>query len=314
MKNAKFKPYQKPLLFDHSGLFDDLLSLSTLLTISEYQLIGVTLIDGNCCSQPSIEATLRILALFCRYDVELAVGKTSTPNPFPYEWRNKCEPINAIKLLAKQNIEAAKVAEANAEDFIAQKILEQDQKTTLVLTGPAVNVSKAIQKYPAIIDKIEKIIWVAGAFLTDGDVIAPDHDGSAEWNIYCDPAASTTLLQSGIPIYMFPLDVSKQLIIDNYLIYHFEKNKKFKLSKLAFKILEPEYDLLAKNYIKSVVAPIYLLNPDVFQFESKSIAVEQRGTSMGNIYRTSLGSRVKQAFFIDEEACADVLIKQFKQF
>lgn len=314
MKKIEINTYQKPLLFDYNGFFDDFLALTTLLTLSEYRLVGLTIVKGDCCVDPVIDATLRILKLFCRNDIQIAVGESALINPFPFELRNKCLQISSIKKLAGQKIDNSQLETTEAAQFIAQKINEQTEKTTVVVSGPAVNIANAIEQFPHIVEKIEKVIWVAGAFLADGDVVAPDHDGSAEWNIFCHPAASQVLLKSNVPVYMIPLDITHQLPIDNYLIYHLDKNKKKTLSKIGLKILQPEFDPRASNYMNSVVAPVYLGDPDIFNFETKSIAIEQRGTSMGNIYRTSLGNRIKQANFVEAETFYDFLIKQLKQF
>ena len=278
MKKIEINTYQKPLLFDYNGFFDDFLALTTLLTLSEYRLVGLTIVKGDCCVDPVIDATLRILKLFCRNDIQIAVGESALINPFPFELRNKCLQISSIKKLAGQKIDNSQLETTEAAQFIAQKINEQTEKTTVVVSGPAVNIANAIEQFPHIVEKIEKVIWVAGAFLADGDVVAPDHDGSAEWNIFCHPAASQVLLKSNVPVYMIPLDITHQLPIDNYLVYHLDKNKKKTLSKIGLKILQPEFDPRASNYMNSVVAPVYLGDPDIFNFETKSIAIEQRGT------------------------------------
>lgn len=314
MKKIEVNTCQKPLLLDFNGLFDDLLALITILTLSEYRLVGVSIVKGNCCVDQVVDSTLRILKLFCRNDIQVAIGESTFVNPFPFELRNKCLQISSNKKLAKQKIDNSQLLATDAAQFIAQKIDEQTEKTTIIVSGPAVNIANAIEKYPHIVEKIEKVIWVAGAFLSDGNVIAPDHDGSAEWNIFCHPAASQLFLKSGVPVIMIPLDITHQLPIDNYLIYHLGKNKSKVLSKLALKILQPEFDPKGSNYMNSIVAPVYLGDPEIFNYETKSIAIEQRGTSMGNIYRTSLGSRIKQVNFVDAETFYDFIIKQLKQF
>jgi purine nucleosidase len=197
-----------------------------------------------------------------------------------------------------------------AADFTAQTILNTEPETIIIATGPAANLVSALEKFPETAEKIERILWVAGAFLTDGDVIAPDHDGSAEWNIFLHPHSAEKLLNFEIPKIIFPLDTVTQYPSDNYLMYHLENNKDKKLSALANTLLKPCFEKQKSCYLGSVMPTVYLGMPGLFQFESKSIKVELRGTSMGNIYRTSLGSRVKQASCIDEELFYDCLLAQ----
>jgi purine nucleosidase len=305
--------HRKPLLFDHRGSFDDFVALIALLTLKQYRLTGVTVLQGQKCTSSAVEATLRILSYIDEHSIEVAFGETTVETQMPKEHCDKSKRINSIKLLAKQDTDFLNAEQQDAPGFIVRKILNEDEKTTLVMTGPADNVAQAIENNPEIVEKIERIIWVAGAFLSDGNVIAPDHDCSAEWNIYHNPITAATILKSGVPIFMFPLDVTQHLPVDNYLTYHLKKNKKKRFSKLAYKILEPEFDLRSNKMMASVVASVYLAYPNIFQFDSKSIAVEQRGTSKGNIYRTSLGSKVKHAIFVDDDKYYDLLIKLLKK-
>lgn len=314
MNQNLIEKFQKPILIDINGSIDDFVSLILLLTLPQYRIIGITINAGNSFLEEACDITLRILSLFCRHDIMVAKGDGETKNPLCEELCSKSKRLIDIKRLRKQTPNNNQLSKTEAIDFIEQKINDEKEKVKIVMTGSAVGLYKAIEKHPDIQNKIEKVIWVGGAFMTDGNVIAPDHDGSAEWNFFCNPEAAQNLLKIGIPIIMFPLDITNQLSIDNYLIYHLDRNKKKKLSKLALNILEPEYKAKKTASLKGVAAATFLAHPDYFQLESKTIGVEQRGTSMGNIFKTSLGSRIKHAFFIDEENCYEFIIEQFKQF
>lgn len=314
MNQNLFKSLQKPIMVDINGSIDDFVSLILLLSLPEYRIAGITINAGKSFLDEACDITLRILSLFCRHDIMVAKGNGETKNPLCEELCSKSIRLVDIKRLNKQTPNYNQVSKIEVTDFIAQKINEEKEKVKIVMTGPAVSLNNTIEKHPDIKDKIEKVIWAGGAFMTDGNVIAPDHDGSAEWNFYCNPEAAQNLLKTGIPIIIFPLDITNHLPIDNYLIYHLDQNKKKKLSKLVLKILEPEYEAKKSVSLKGVVAAIYLAHPDYFQFESKLIGVEQRGTSMGNIFKTSLGSKIKYASFIDDESCYEFIIEQFMQF
>lgn len=314
MEQKLTKLIQKPVFFDHNGTVDDFVALITLLTLDQFRLTGVSIINGNCCVDSAVEATLRILDLFCRHDIQLAKSIAEPANPFPDHTRMKSRRVNTLNILANQKANFSKLVNVEVPDFITQKLMAEDQKTTVILTGPPENLINAILNHPEIVEKIEKVIWVAGAFLNDGNVIAPDHDGSAEWNIFWNPAKASELIKTGVPITFLPLDVTQQLPIDNYLIYHLDKHKDKVLSQLVLSVLEPEYDSRTNSYMNSVAAPVFLAYPQLFQVDSKSINIELRGTSMGNIYRTSLGSRIKHVTFVDEEEFYEILIKQLKQF
>ena len=60
------------------------------------------------------------------------------------------------------------------------------RKTTLLFTGPLTDLARALYETPIIEDKIERLVWMGGTFLTAGNVHEPEHDGTAEWNSFWD--------------------------------------------------------------------------------------------------------------------------------
>jgi len=306
--------FQKPVFFDQDGSIDDCIALIVLLTFNNFRLTGISLTDGNCYIDSASETTLRILELFNRHDLQLSKSIFSGTHPFPDNWREKSNQIANLDLLKKSIPNFSKISNLEAADFTANCILNEQEKTTVILTGPASNLADAISKYPEIVQKIEKIIWVAGAFLTDGNVIAPDHDGSAEWNIYWDTVSASNLLKSGIPIYLFPLDVCHQVTIDMFLLFNLEGNKESILSQLCRQLIDFKDNNGQKKYFFDLLPVMYLQYPEIFQFDNTSINIEQRGTSMGNIFRSSLGSKIKYAKKVDDESFCELLLEQTSLF
>lgn len=304
---------QKPVFHDHDGSVDDFVALINLLTLPQYRLTGVSITNANCYAENAVESTLRILDLFCRKDVEVAISNEEPINGFPEEWRRNKEFVNSIDSLAKSKFDSSKINSKEAADFTAEKILAEEEKTIVILTGPASNLAKTIEKYPEVISKIDKILWMAGAFLVDGNVKSPDHDGSAEWNIFWNPNAASALLNSGIPIFLFPLDTCKQLPVDNYFMFHLKESEK-ELSHLVHQLFDPLYSTHKRYYMWDVSPTVYLGQPELFQFENTAIDVELRGTSRGNIYRTSKGYKVKYSKYVNDEGFYDFLLEQFQQF
>lgn len=304
---------QQPVFFDHDGSVDDFVALICLLTLDRYRLTGIAVTDGNCFIDAATESTLRILNLFCRYDIEVAQSKVQAANAFPDNWRGKSLFVNKLKSLPAKNPASAQLSQLEAHTFTAQKLLAEKGKTTIVLTGPASNLVKTFEKFPEAKNKVDKILWMAGAMLDDGNVKWPDHDGSAEWNIFWNPETASLLLESGVPVYLFPLDICRQLPVDNDLMYNLKYSRK-KLSRLVYQLFNPIYSAHSHYYMWDVLPVVYLGKPDLFQFESTAISVEKRGTSVGNIYRNTNGSKIWYAKYINDQGFYDYLLKQLRQF
>ena len=305
--------YQKPIFYDHDGSVDDFVALVNLLTLNQYRLTGISITNGNCYINTAVESTLRILDLFGRKEVVVAKSDEKAINKFPANWRRKNQFVNSIDYLANRQFDVSKISTKESADFMAEKILAEEEKTIILLTGPASNLVKTFEKYPEVKLKVEKVLWMAGAFLVDGNVKAPDHDGSAEWNIFWNPTAASKLLESGVPIFMFPLDSCRQLPVDNELMYHLKHSKKT-LCKLDYQLFEPTYGSHRHYYMWDVLPTVYLRKPNLFQFEDTAIEVEKRGTSLGNIYRSTGGKKVKYSRSVNDIGFYDLLLKQLSSF
>jgi len=242
------------------------------------------------------------------------VSDAKAVNVFPTKWREKGKLINNLDVIKDIAPDYSKVSKVEASEFTAQKILSLEEKSIIILTGPASNLSNTIEKYPEVKEKIAKIFWMAGAFLTNGNVIAPDHDGSAEWNIFWDPFSARKLLASELKITFFPLDVCDQVPVDNYLMYFLKKQSKFLLSRLVYQMLELHYNEHSKYYMWDVLPTIYLGFHEIAHLSNTSADIELRGTSLGNIFKTSKGAPIHWVSNIDDEKFYDSFLHQLKLF
>jgi purine nucleosidase len=314
MQKIQDSSVQKPVFLDMDGATDDLVSLITLMTLPSFRLSGVSITNGNCYSKNALESVLRIFSLFGRSDLEVAVSNAKAINPFPTKWRETGKLFNKLDEIKDIVPDYSKARKQEASEFTAQKIMASPEKSYIILTGPATNLINAIEKHPEIIDKIEKVFWMAGAFLSNGNVIAPDHDGSAEWNIFWDPVSARKLLVTELKIVLFPLDACYQVPVDNYLMYFLKKQSKYKLSRLVYSMLELTYNEHSKYFMWDVLPSISLGFPEVAHFSNTSIDIELRGTSLGNIFKTSKGSPIHFASWIDDEKFYDCFFHQLKLF
>ena len=82
---------------------------------------------------------------------------------------------------------------------------------TLLFNGPLTDLAKAIKYDKAIVNNIEKLVWMGGTFLEKGNVEEPEHDGTAEWNAFWDPEAVKTIFDTSIKIEMVALESTNQV-------------------------------------------------------------------------------------------------------
>lgn len=94
----------------------------------------------------------------------------------------------------------------HAVDFIIEAVMGSDEPVTLVPTGPLSNIAMAMRKEPRILDNIDEIVLMGGAY-QHGNVTP-----AAEFNIYADAEAAHVVFSCGRPVVMMGLDLTRQAL------------------------------------------------------------------------------------------------------
>ncbi len=94
----------------------------------------------------------------------------------------------------------------HAVDLLIELLLASDGEITLVPTGPLTNVATAMRRKPRILPRIRHISLMGGAWGLGNRTPA------AEFNILADPEAARIVFESGVPITMCGLELTRQVI------------------------------------------------------------------------------------------------------
>lgn len=110
-------------------------------------------------------------------------------------------------------------------NFIIRTLMESNDPITVVTTGPMTNLGMAIRMEPRIVEKIQRIVLMGGAY-TNGNVTP-----AAEFNIIADADAAYVCFTSGRPITMVGLDVTRKALCYPSIVDRMDKvgNKASKL-------------------------------------------------------------------------------------
>ena len=88
--------------------------------------------------------------------------------------------------------------------FLLRNIKDHPNQITLIAIGPLFNVQEAIERDPKTFKKLKRVVLMGGSVYRGyGDAGAPPQP---EWNILNDPDGLMSLLASGVPVFMMPLD------------------------------------------------------------------------------------------------------------
>jgi len=306
---------QQALLFDHDGGVDDLLSLMLVLSMDHIDLKGVSITPADCIGDYAEESTRKLLQLYAQSKVRVARGQYHGINAFPPEWRAGPMVVNAMPLMI--NVEVYKPEKTlESVELLADVLQKEENPIPVLMTGPCSNLVRTLQQYPELAPKVKEVIWMGGAIDTGGNVMTYNHNSTAEWNVYWDPIASKTLFELGIPITLFPLDVTNAVPVNYSFLKELARVSEFDAANLAGQFWATTLDTIPAYeytyFMWDILATSYLGIPDAFEFETIPLTVATKAPNEGQTIRLKEGSQhTKVAMKVDKDRFYQYLLQQF---
>lgn len=198
---------KRRLLIDADPGQDDAIAILLALASDELEVDAITTVAGNV-PQPQVTENVHgLLALTGREDIPVHRGceQPMVRKLFTAEYVHGASGVDGTELPEA----SVATAQQHGVDAIIDYCLDaEDGSVTLCPVGPLTNVGSAIAKEPRIIPKIREIVWMGGAFEEPGNTTE-----LAEFNAYVDPHAAHVVFSSGVPLTIFPLDVTHRALM-----------------------------------------------------------------------------------------------------
>ena len=195
-----------PVILDTDPGVDDFFAIAMLCANRDrINLLGLTAEGGNNTTAVTAQNALNVLSLLGCDDVPVARGMDQyLTSPFG-------EPVakfHGVNGMGNVDLPVSKrgLEKSRAWDFIHAKATDFG-KIVLVTVGPLTNVAVALCKYPDLKEHVSRIVMMGGT--TDRGNIGP----YTEANMGHDALASRIVFESGIPIDMVGLNVTRDCII-----------------------------------------------------------------------------------------------------
>lgn len=217
----------KKVYFNHDGGVDDLISLFLLLQMDNVKLTGVSVIPADCYLEPAMSASRKIIDRLGKSNIEVAASNSRGKNPFPKDWRMHAFYVDALPILNESGKVVTPAAAKPAHHHLIETLLQTEEKTTLLFTGPLTDLARALYEAPVIEGKIERLIWMGGTFRSAGNVHEPEHDGTAEWNSFWDPEAVARVWEAKIEIDLVTLESTNQVPLTIDIREQWAKERKY---------------------------------------------------------------------------------------
>lgn len=193
------------VILDTDPGVDDALAIMLAFASPELKVEAVTTVVGNVSLEQGSVNALKLLEFLGVDDVPVAAGAVKPMLRASRDARG----VHGDTGLGKAVLPEPKLQldPRTAVEVILQKADEYDGGLTLIPVGPLTNVAAAVLARPGIVEQLERIVIMGGAFgLTPygrGNV-----NSVAEFNIWHDPEAAQIVFDAGVPLTAVGLDVT----------------------------------------------------------------------------------------------------------
>ncbi len=200
-------PTPRKIIIDTDPGQDDAVAiLLALASPQEIEVLGITAVAGNVPLPLTRKNALIICELAGRPETKVYAGCDA-----PLQRKL----VTAEHVHGKTGLDGPVLAEpvmslqpGHAVDFIIDTLRQEAAgSVTLCPLGPLTNIAAAFLKAPDIVDRVEQIVLMGGAYFEVGNITP-----TAEFNIYVDPEAADIVFKSGVPLVVMPLDVTHKAL------------------------------------------------------------------------------------------------------
>ncbi|MCF1709871.1 nucleoside hydrolase [Tabrizicola sp. J26] len=267
---------RKIIIDTDPGQDDAVAILLALASPEDMEVLGITAVAGNV-PLPLTQKNARIIC-------ELA-GKRDTKVFAGCDAPLKRKLVTAEHVHGKTGLDGPPMADPtmplqsqHAVDFIIHTLRREPAKSvTLCPLGPLTNIATAFQRAPDIVERVQEIVLMGGAYFEVGNITP-----AAEFNIYVDPEAAEIVFKSDAPIVVMPLDMTHQALTTKPRIEAFRA-----MGTEAGRMVAAWTDFFERFDVAkygSEGAPLhdptviaYLIRPDLFSGRYINVEIETKG-------------------------------------
>lgn len=195
----------KRVIIDTDSGVDDALALMLAFKSPELEVEAITSVAGNVGLEFATENALKMLEFLGVSDIPVAAGASK---PL-MRWSSDASEFHGRTGLGEAVLPEPRLVRdpRTAVELIIQETDRLGKELTFVSIGPLTNIASVILARPGIVNQIEGLVMMGGAFS-----LTPYGHGNAnavaEFNVWHDPEAAKIVFNSGIPIKAIGLDVT----------------------------------------------------------------------------------------------------------
>jgi inosine-uridine nucleoside N-ribohydrolase len=262
------------VIIDTDPGVDDALALLFAMRSPELKIEGITPVAGNVPLGLTLPNALRMVEVAGRTDIPVAAGAKT-----PLVRRL----VTAAYVHGENGLGGAVFPEPKiqpvpqpAAEFIRQTVRKYPGEVTLITIGPLTNIATALNSDPELKGLVPNLVMMGGSL--SGGNITP----AAEFNIYVDPEAARIVFQSGIPLTMVGLDVTRKTGLTEQHVRRLEAGENpvcQAAAKIARNVMihHRERGFATDPNMHDSLAVAAFLDPSLLKFQEYYVDVETAG-------------------------------------
>ena len=275
------------ILIDTDPGVDDALAILLAMKSPELRVEAITTVSGNVHVEQATQNLLIILGLLDLSEYPIIAKGEAQPLVKPLV---KAEHVHGEDGLGNINLlrnpdgspcyptANCEISTHSGVDLILEMVDRFPDELVVVALGPLTNVSKAIQKDPERMHKLQSIVLMGGVFSEYGNVTT-----TAEFNVFVDPHAAHEVFNSGVPIHIAPLDVTHQVVLTGERLNAEIEARNDKISVFLKESTQTYMEFYRQNagfygfHIHDALPIGLLTHPNLFESVEAYVQVETEG-------------------------------------
>lgn len=193
-----------PIIIDTDPGIDDALALILAKRDSSFGRVAITTVAGNVSLQHTTQNAQRLVAFLGANDWSIHEG---AENPLGRDLNDAAD-THGEDGLGNPGLEEEFALSTPADEFLDQQLEGSEGPIDILALGPLTNIALLARRKPDTFRKKVRLWIMGGAFKSHGN-ISP----VAEFNFWVDPEAAREVLETGVPIHLLPLDVTRELVL-----------------------------------------------------------------------------------------------------
>ncbi|WP_253259934.1 nucleoside hydrolase [Subtercola boreus] len=257
---------------------DDALAIMFAVAHPEVNLLGISCVAGNAALPQVVLNTLKILDAAGAGDIPVAAGAVR-PLIAPARDASHVHGADGLGGIVLPETNRRPVGQG-AVGMLRDRLVASSGPVTIIALAPQTNLALLLRTHPEVAAKVERILSMGGS------ASVGNATPTAEFNVWHDPEAAAIVLDSGIPTFMYGLDVFNHVAVareqTEALQASSRRAQKVAGALLAHRIgMGPGREPVYTGLIGDAGAVCALVDPDALRVERLPVFVELAGASRG---------------------------------